>query len=119
MNFKHLITICLVLACLDASAQTGDIKRLYDGDIHGASYKTNHNQNFNDRVTNDRRKQSLLLTEQAYISKAQAIEIARQRSDGKILSAKLIQREQHAFYKIKILTDQGRIKTLRINAERR
>ncbi len=119
MNFKHLITVCLLLTSLDASAQAGDIKRLHDGDIHGTFYTTNHNQNFNDRFINDRRKQPLLLTEQTYISKAQAIEIARQRSDGKILSAKLIQREQHAFYKIKILTDQGRIKTLRINAERR
>lgn len=52
-----------------------------------------------------------------YISKAQAIDIARHRTNGKILSAQLIQKNQHAFYKIKVLTDSGRIKTLRINAK--
>jgi len=119
MNFKYLITICLLIGSLNASAQSGDIKHLYDDAIHDTFYDTSHSQNFNDRVISNHRKQHLLLAEQPYISKAQAIEIARQRSDGKILSAKLIQREQQAFYKIKMLTDQGRIKTLRVNAKRR
>jgi len=119
MNFKHLITICLLLGSLNASAQSGDIKHLYDDTIHDTFYDTNYSPNFNNRVISDRSKRHLLLAEQPYISKAQAIEIARQRSDGKILSAKLIKREQHAFYKIKMLTDQGRIKTLRVNAKRR
>lgn len=59
----------------------------------------------------------LLAREQTYISKAQAIDIAQQRTNGKVLSAELIQKKQHAFYKIKVLTDSGRIKTLHINAQ--
>lgn len=115
MIMKLLITTCLLAASLSASAQPANNEHLYDDGFHGFE----HTQGFNDRFSSEHRKQWLQLAEQAYISKAQAIDIARQRSSGKILSAKLIRKEQHAFYKIKVLTDQGRIKTLRINAQRR
>jgi len=119
MSLKHLITICLLLGSLNASAQPGDIEYLYDDKVHDIRYDASHSQNFTDRFSSDRKKHGVRLAEQGYISKAQAIDIARQRSSGKILSAKLIRKEQHAFYKIKVLTDQGRIKTLRINAQHR
>jgi len=119
MPFKHLITTCLLLGSLNASAQSGDIEHLHEDVIRNSFYDGSYTQNFNDRFSNKSKNQWLLLAEQNYISKAQAIDIARQRTDGKILSAKLIQQEQQAFYKIKVLTDQGRIKTLRVNAKRR
>ncbi|MEH6358942.1 MAG: PepSY domain-containing protein [Pseudomonadales bacterium] len=116
MTLKSLVTTCLLFGCLATSAQA------FSTDYgHGDRFFDNQTGNFgfqgNNLYSTDNNKPWLLSAERAYISKAQAIDIARQRTNGKILSADLVRREQHAFYKIKVLTDQGRIKTLRINAQ--
>lgn len=80
-------------------------------------HQTFHSNSFIDRSLEQPPWQ--VVQEDAYISKAQAIKIARQRTDAKILSAELKKKNKHAYYKIKVLTDSGRIKTLRINAQAR
>lgn len=119
MTMKLLITTCLLVASLSASAQSATNKHLYNESFHSFEQGLDYSQGFNVRFTGDHQKPLLLAAEQRFISKSEAIEIARQRTDGKILSADLIQKGQQAFYKIKVLTDQGRIKTVRINAQRR
>ncbi|MEH6358863.1 MAG: PepSY domain-containing protein [Pseudomonadales bacterium] len=116
MTLKSLATTCLLLTCLTTSAQ------VFSADYgHGNQFFDDQTGNFglqgNNLYSTDNNKPWLLSTERTYISKAQAIDIARKRTNGKILSADLIRREQHTFYKIKVLTDQGRIKTLRVNAQ--
>ena len=116
MTLTLLATACLLLGCLTTSAQAFSTDYEH-GDHFFAPQTGELGFQGNNLYSTDNNKPWLLSAERAYISKAQAIDIARQRSNGKILSAKLVQREQHAFYKIKVLTDQGRIKTLRINAQ--
>jgi len=103
MTLKPLFTTCLLLASLSLSGLAASTERMHDDNSH--------------HFISDNEQPWLLPAKQATISKAQAIDIAKHRAKGKILSADLIQREQHSFYKIKVLTDQGRIKTLRINAQ--
>jgi len=52
------------------------------------------------------------------LSRGEAIAIAKQRARGKVLSADLIERGSKAFYKVKILTPKGHVRTLRIDANR-
>jgi len=59
----------------------------------------------------------LQLAQNSVINKAQAIAIAKNRQKGKVLAADLIRSNSSSFYHIKMLTDSGRLKTLRINAE--
>lgn len=103
MTLKSLLTTFLLLGSLSLSGQAASTERMYGDSFH--HFNSAHEQSW------------LLLAEQTYISKAQAIDIAKHRAKGKILSADLIRKEQQSFYKIKVLTDQGRIKTLRINAQ--
>ncbi|EGG98327.1 hypothetical protein imdm_155 [gamma proteobacterium IMCC2047] len=114
MPAKILTITGLLLVSLTASANFGDNNSLYGSAGYSEGYTTNSSLSFNDRS----KSPALQIAEQRYISKAQAIDIARQRSNGKILSAKFVQRDHQAFYKVKVLTDQGRVKTLRINAKR-
>jgi len=111
---KHLLKTTLILSCLSLPV-LAQSHAFNDGFF--ADTPARHNTFIADPLKN-KYKPRLLANEAAYISKAQAIKIARQHTDGKILSANLIHREQRAFYKIKVLTDQGRIKTLRINAQK-
>lgn len=60
--------------------------------------------------------QPLMLAEQPFISKSQAIAIAKRRYQGKVLSAELVKGAGAPFYKVKILTDSGRVKTVRVDA---
>lgn len=119
MPLKPLTTTVLLLTSLNAMAQFDSIEHVRNQSGVHTSYESPNSLRFNDRFNNKAGQQWLLLAGQHYISKAQAINIAKQRSSGKVLSAKLVIREQQAFYKIKVLTDQGRIKTLRINAQPR
>ena len=57
-----------------------------------------------------------ILAEQDLISRDQAIAIAKSRYKGKVLSADLEQNNGNHAYRIKLLTDKGRVKTVRINA---
>jgi len=61
----------------------------------------------------------LLLAQQSFISKSEAIRIAKRRYQGKVLSAELIKGAGVPFYKVKILTDSGRVKTVRVDAATR
>lgn len=116
MTLKALFSTCLLLSYLTLPAQALSAEHFHgDHFFENQSYNTNFQGN--NLYSNDNEKPWLLSAERAVISKAQAIDIARQRTNGKILSANLVRREQHAFYKIKVLTDQGRIKTLRIDAQ--
>ena len=117
MTMKLLITTCLLLGSLAASAQPASAEHLYDGTFYGFNNEHKFNPSFNDSFNSDHENRWPLLAERGYISKSQAIDIARHRAKGKILSADLVHGNQRAFYKIKVLTDQGRIKTLRINAQ--
>ncbi len=58
----------------------------------------------------------MVLAEQDIISKEQAIAIAKRRHQGKVLSADLEQNKNAPAYRVKLLTDKGRVKTVRINA---
>lgn len=118
MPAKLLITIGLLLASLSASANSGNNPYFYGEPNVTLQHKNSAYQLRNKPQDNRPKQHRQLAEQQSYISKAQAIEIARQRSNGKILSAKLVHRERQAFYKIKVLTDQGRIRTLRVNARR-
>lgn len=118
MPAKTLTLTGLLLVSLTASANFGGTNSLYGSAGYSEGYATNSSLSFNDRSKSGAKSSLLQIAEQRYISKAQAIDIARQRSNGKILSAKFVQRDHQAFYKVKVLTDQGRVKTLRINAKR-
>lgn len=52
------------------------------------------------------------------ISKKQAIRIAQRRVAGKVLSADLVTRGPQQHYRVKMLTDSGRVKTVIVNASR-
>jgi uncharacterized membrane protein YkoI len=67
--------------------------------------------------TNEDPRSWLILAQQTAISKAQAIDIVSRKQKGKVLSADLIQTNQRSFYKVKVLTEQGRIKTLHVDAQ--
>jgi len=118
MPAKILTITGLLLVSLTASANFGENNSLYSSAGYSEGYATNSSLSFIDHPKSGAKSPRLQIAEQRYISKAQAIDIARQRSSGKILSAKLVQGDQQAFYKVKVLTDQGRVKTLRINAKR-
>lgn len=119
MIFKHLATCCVFALSLSLSDQANSSQVGYGNFSNSGTSQSPQAQPFNDRFHSPDRDQWLRVASQNYISKAQAIEIARQSTDGKILSAKLITQEQQAFYKIKVLTEQGRIKTVRVNAKQR
>lgn len=61
-------------------------------------------------------QQWLTLAEQELISREQAIAIAKGRHKGKVLSADLVNKSKDPAYKVKLLTDKGRVKTVRIKA---
>lgn len=58
----------------------------------------------------------MILAEQNLISKEQAIAIAKSRYKGKVLSADLEHDNGTPAYRVKLVTDKGRVKTVRINA---
>lgn len=60
----------------------------------------------------------LLLAEQQLLNKKQAIEMVKRQHKGKVLSADLVQQNKKPVYKVKVLTDQGRVKTIRIKADK-
>lgn len=64
--------------------------------------------------------QSFLVAQQANktISKEQAVRIAKRRVDGKVMSAKLYSSGAASHYRVNILTDKGRMKTVVVNARR-
>lgn len=115
---KRLLTTTLMLSCLSlplmAEAHHFDEQHFVVAAGSGESFL---GEAFIGGPLEQNRQHWKLAREQTYISRAQAIDIARHRTNGKILSAHLVQKNQHAFYKIKVLTDQGRIKVLRINAQ--
>ena len=55
---------------------------------------------------------------QQTISKEQAIRIAQRQVSGKVLSANLVTRGPQQHYRVKMLTDKGRVKTVVVNAKR-
>ena len=116
MTLKSLITKYLLFTCLATSAQTvsADYR---PGDRFADDQASNFGFQDHNLYSTNNNKPWPLSAERTYISKAQAIDLAKQRTKGKILSANLERKEQHTVYKIKVLTDQGRIKTLRINAQ--
>ena len=58
------------------------------------------------------------LVEHHLISRSEAIARAKQRSSGKVLSAELVNRGKSPFYRVKVLTAKGHVRTLRISALR-
>lgn len=115
---KHVLARTILLSCLSLPmlAQAQHFNGQYDMERDDAPRHMVGNTFISS--TNDFEHRPWQVAREAdYISKAQAIDIARHRTKGKILSADLVQKNQHAFYKIKVLTDSGRIKTLRINAQ--
>ena len=58
----------------------------------------------------------LLLADHQILGKKQAINIAKSRHNGKVLSANLIRANSNSFYKIKLLDKKGRVKTIKVNA---
>lgn len=61
---------------------------------------------------------ALLLSQAGILSKSQAIALAKRKVEGKVLSAELVKTGQGSAYKIKILTGDGRVKTVVIDADR-
>lgn len=50
------------------------------------------------------------------ISKQQAIAVVKSSFDGKILKVSLIENPKASFYKVKLLTNQGRVKQVRVDS---
>lgn len=59
-----------------------------------------------------------LFAEMQFISKNQAIAIAKRRQKGKVLSVQLV-KSSPPIYKVKMLTTQGRVKFIRVAAYRK
>ena len=57
-----------------------------------------------------------MLAKQELISHGEAIAIAQRRYGGKVLSADLLKQGKSPVYRIKLLMDEGRVKTVHINA---
>ena len=55
-------------------------------------------------------------TAQASISEAQAASIAQREVSGKVLNVQKSQQGERAVYKVKILTDTGRVTTVTVDA---
>lgn len=58
----------------------------------------------------------LLLAKQELIGSGEAVAIAQRQYGGKVLSVDLIKKGKSPVYRIKLLTDEGRVKTVHINA---
>jgi uncharacterized membrane protein YkoI len=65
---------------------------------------------------NSRYRGPTLLADHQLLEKDQAISIAKRRNNGKVLSADLVRGKSKSYYKIKMLNDKGRVKTVKINA---
>jgi len=65
---------------------------------------------------NSRYHGQMLLADHQLLEKDQAINIAKRRNKGKVLSADLVRGKSKSYYKIKMLNDKGRVKTVKINA---
>lgn len=50
------------------------------------------------------------------ISEQQAIAVVKENFGGKVLKAKLIEQPNASFYKVKLLTKQGRVKQIRVDS---
>ncbi len=61
----------------------------------------------------------MLLADHQILAKHEAIDIARRRHNGKVLSANLVHGKSHSYYKIKLINDKGRVKTVKVNAIKR
>lgn len=61
--------------------------------------------------------QPILIAEQHLISREQAIAIAKKRHPGRVLSAELEEDPAPPNYRVKILSENGRVKTVRVNAQ--
>ncbi len=68
-----------------------------------------------DRVTvsNDR---ATVTSDRATISREQAITIAKQGQASKVLKVKMQQRSSGSVYHVKLLTNEGRVKQVTVNA---
>lgn len=60
----------------------------------------------------------LRLADQQLLNKKQAIEMVKRQHKGKVLSADLVQKNKKPVYKVKVLTDKGRVKTIRVKADK-
>jgi len=62
-------------------------------------------------------REVMQLAQAKTISRKQAIEQAQKRQAGRVLSAELETKGGKAVYQVKILTPEGRVKTISINAQ--